>query len=331
MAIISVIIPVFNSEKYITRCLDSVCYQTVKDIEIIVINDGSTDSSPMYVKNYIKKDNRIIYITQNNKGAGAARNLGLSVSKGEFITFIDADDFYSDPCVFERMINLYSKHFGNSHNSFIIFNYKNYYPELELYNNALEYPILDNIFSKTDLLNKLTRSGIFLASPCFRLIPREFLKTNRIYFPEKNIGEDILWNIELIEHASSIKIFNDYSYIYRKQNMSSASTSITTEKLLKLLQSFDLISDKYQNHSEISDYILNGMAYQYIIAIGNARRIKAFNEREIQNQFLKLNWLLKYDDNPKVRFSAFIIRLFGLNIASRLLSFYITNKIIKKS
>lgn len=90
---VSVIIPVYNIEKFLSACLDSVCSQTLKDIEIICVDDGSTDSSLAILHRYKKQDERVIVLTQQNQGAGAARNYGLSIAKGEYLAFLDSDDF----------------------------------------------------------------------------------------------------------------------------------------------------------------------------------------------------------------------------------------------
>lgn len=91
---VSVIIPVFNAVPYLRQCLDSVCNQTLRDIEIICVDDGSTDASPNILNEYQRKDNRIIILTQENAGAGASRNRGLAIAKGEYLSFLDSDDFF---------------------------------------------------------------------------------------------------------------------------------------------------------------------------------------------------------------------------------------------
>ena len=91
---VSVIIPVYNTENYLKKCLDSVLAQTLKEIEIICVDDGSTDKSLDIVKRYQEIDNRFIILKQNNQFAGAARNNGLKIARGEYIAFLDADDFY---------------------------------------------------------------------------------------------------------------------------------------------------------------------------------------------------------------------------------------------
>ena len=91
---ISVVVPVYNAEKYIKESLDSIVNQTLKEIEIICVNDGSTDSSLQILKQYATKDNRITILSQPNSRLGATRNAGITVAKGQYITFLDADDFF---------------------------------------------------------------------------------------------------------------------------------------------------------------------------------------------------------------------------------------------
>ena len=91
---VSVILPVYNVEKYLKECLDSILNQTLQEIEVICVDDGSTDRSLEILREYEKKDKRVIVLTQENKGAGAARNKGLAIAKGEYLSFLDSDDFF---------------------------------------------------------------------------------------------------------------------------------------------------------------------------------------------------------------------------------------------
>ena len=106
--LISVIIPIYNMENYLARCLDSVCYNTYKNLEIICINDGSSDSSLEILKNYKKKDGRIIIIDQENKKVSATRNAGLEIAQGKWIAFIDPDDWVH-PQYFEILLYVANK------------------------------------------------------------------------------------------------------------------------------------------------------------------------------------------------------------------------------
>lgn len=100
---VSVVIPIYNTEQYLCQCLDSVMGQTLRDIEIICVDDGSTDSSPRILAEYADQDNRFQIMSQENAGPGATRNLGLSVAKGEYLIFLDSDDWY-EPVFLERMV-----------------------------------------------------------------------------------------------------------------------------------------------------------------------------------------------------------------------------------
>ena len=103
MAKVSIIIPIYNEEKYLEQCLDSICGQTWKETEIICIDDGSTDNSPRILESYAKKDSRIKIITQKNKFAGVARNRGMECASGKYLAFLDADDCY-EPNMMEKMV-----------------------------------------------------------------------------------------------------------------------------------------------------------------------------------------------------------------------------------
>ena len=104
MPYVSVIVPVYNTEQYLNRCLDSLINQTLKDIEIICINDGSTDNSLNILKEYANKDNRIVIIDNKHSGVGATRNLGLKKATGTYIGFCDSDD-YVDTTFYENLYN----------------------------------------------------------------------------------------------------------------------------------------------------------------------------------------------------------------------------------
>ena len=102
---LSIIIPIYNTEKYLSLCLNSIINQTLKNIEIICVDDGSTDNSIKILKHYQEKDKRLIIISQKNKGSGIARNRGINISRGEYIGFMDSDDMYPNNYILEFMLN----------------------------------------------------------------------------------------------------------------------------------------------------------------------------------------------------------------------------------
>ena len=126
--LVSVIVPVYNVENYLRQCLNSITGQTLKNIEIICVDDSSTDGSKRILEEYAKKDERVKIITQPNKGAGAARNNGLSVAKGKYLSFLDSDDFF-EPDMLEHAYNKAEEDCAD----FVVFKSDQYYTDENRY------------------------------------------------------------------------------------------------------------------------------------------------------------------------------------------------------
>lgn len=226
---ISVIIPVYNKAPYLEKCLNSVINQTYKGLEILLINDGSTDNSLEICNNYCQKDDRIQLFDQENRGVSAARNLGIEKAKGEWIYFLDADD-YLELNAFEQLIseaNLNSKvdvlHFGIR-------------------------AIKDNIIqgekcpSKKTLLNSLEGflSSLELrpVSCCLYLIKSKIVKDNNMLFDiTQTTGEDKIFISEVFMRASSFLILDKIFYNQILSPNSLSRSALTKEKVLSNLRS----------------------------------------------------------------------------------------------
>jgi glycosyltransferase involved in cell wall biosynthesis len=172
---ISVIIPIFNSEKYLSLCLTSVINQNLKNIEIICIDDGSTDKSLSILKKFQNLDNRLKIITQRNKGSGIARNKGIRISNGKYISFLDSDDIYPNNSTLELLYNKSSKY-----KSLICGGGLN---EFEYINNTIMLlnPQKKFIFNEEGFINYNTYQYDY---GYYRfLYNKRFIKKNNIYFP----------------------------------------------------------------------------------------------------------------------------------------------------
>lgn len=209
--IISVIIPIYNCELYIFDCLNSVVNQTLKELEIICVNDGSTDSSVDIVKKFMSKDNRIKLINQDNQGLGCARNAGIRIAKGEYVAFVDSDDFIKD-IMLEEMYKR-AKHDDSDvvvSNPYIYDNISHsFYP----YRNMLEFYRLSCLggFKANEKPEVLQFIG------CWDKIYRNaFLKKYNLFNPEKRIYEDFLFTYKTLVLANKISFVKDSYYFYRK-------------------------------------------------------------------------------------------------------------------
>lgn len=252
--IISIIIPAYNVQKHIEECIKSVEKQTYKNFEIIIINDGSIDNTKIICEKLQKEYKNIILINQKNAGVSASRNAGIDKAKGNYIMFIDSDDFIEN--------NMLEKMIKNQNSDLIISNYKKYYSEKNIiYNTAVE----EKLYSKKEILEdfwKLYNSSL-INSPCFRLYKRNIIIDNSIKFDlNYELGEDLIFNLEYIDKCKSIKIVEDYLYNYR-YSINSLTTKYREDyleiqfKLINYIKKFLINNNKYdqKNQEELNKNI----------------------------------------------------------------------------
>lgn len=202
--VISVIVPVYNVEQYLPQCLDSIVNQTLKNIEIICVNDSSTDNSLNILNHYAEKDPRIKVVTQPNGGAGAARNRGLSLAAGKYLSFLDSDDFF-EPDMLELA---YNKAVCDKAD-FVVFQSDQYYTdrkefvsvpwtlrekEIPPYTPFNHRQMTDNIFK------------VFVGWAWDKLYDREFVEKNHLRFQEQRTSNDMLFVFSGVAVAKRISV-----------------------------------------------------------------------------------------------------------------------------
>ena len=211
--LISIIIPVYNVEKYLKVCIDSILNQTYKDLEIILVNDGSTDNSKKICESYLLKDNRIILIDQLNSGPSKARNKGIEIAKGKYISFVDADDVIK----LDYYQNLYN--LANKTDVDIIMS------EILYYNGITEskkHSIVpkDSVLNKHEIINKILiqfygGDTTNIASLCNKLYKRELIQKYNLRIDETRVrAEDYWFNFIALLNANSFFATNYAGYIY---------------------------------------------------------------------------------------------------------------------
>lgn len=212
----SIIIPVWNVEKFIANCLDSVLAQSYKNFEIICINDGSTDNSSNILNEYSQKDSRIIVINQNQAGQYAARNIAIEAAKGEYIGFLDADDYITGNLLEE------CEKRTQSIPDVIIFGAKTL-NERNKKIKALQYTakFFPNKFSSNNLFAFHTVSWN-------KFYKKDFLIDNDIKFSPTKIGEDQIVFVKSMLRASSVEIIKKDFYVYRKHWKAAPQSAIPT-------------------------------------------------------------------------------------------------------
>ncbi len=220
---VSVVIPVYNTALYLEQCLDSLINQTLQDIEIICINDGSTDESLSILDRYKNQDKRIRVFNQENKGQSAARNLGINRAQGEYIGFLDSDDF-AKPEMFEKLYgNAKSNDSDITMCSIEVFNEKTQqttehdpYLSLDIFNKSFE----NRVFSHYDCSDFLFRICV---TPWNKIFKRELIDKNKISFIEGVNFEDNVFCLETLLRAGKITIIKEPLVVYRKESETSYS------------------------------------------------------------------------------------------------------------
>lgn len=210
---VSVIIPVYNAEKYLRQCLDSVINQTLKEIEIICVDDGSTDNSLEILKEYEEKDERVQIIQQKNQFAGVARNNGLKVAAGDWVTFIDSDDF----CELTALENLY-KIAEENELDFIKCSSKCFNEALQQYENSDWYTNkkAENLFNKVTCFDDYPDILYGICdTPWSGLYKMSFVKENNIYFPNFQCVNDRSFFLKCLLTAKRILITDIYFVHHR--------------------------------------------------------------------------------------------------------------------
>lgn len=266
---VSIIVPVYNSEKYIEKCVNSIINQTYNNIEIILVNDGSKDNSLGLCKYLSSKYENVKYINQDNSGPSDARNAGIDVSSGEFIQFVDADD-YIDSDMVSTLVN---KKIDNN-SDLVICGYKVVYK-----NNDQEINNYNNIVGVSDILTKKEFLkcfhyffvNFFINSPCNKLYSSSIIKENKLKFNNSiSLGEDLLFNLEYLRYCNMISIEHNCYYNYVQIN----STSLTKKSYTNKAEIQNLLFKNVRDFLEANDAYIGenkyNIEYFYLETMFNA-------------------------------------------------------------
>ena len=260
---VSLIIPVYNVENYIEKCLDSVINQTLKDMEIIIVNDGSKDSSKQKVEKYLKKYPTIKYLEKENGGLSDARNYGLPYATGEYVAFLDSDD-YVEKTMYEEMYNLGKKENADMVECDFVWEYPNKKRE----------DIGDIYNTKKEMIEK----GHVVAWN--KLIKREILEKTNIKFPVGLRYEDMEFFYKLVPYINKVSFVKKcmVHYVQREDSIANTQNSRTKEvfKILDNVISYYKEKNLYDEYKEELEYIY----VRFLLCSSLKRMCKIANKSE---------------------------------------------------
>lgn len=269
---VSVIVPVYNNEEFLETCLNSIICQTLKDIEILCIDDGSTDNSLDILNKFKNMDNRIRLFSQENSGAGVARNVGIENSKGEYIIFVDGDDWIEDSLCH----SLYNQS-KNLDSDMILFNAIEHKPNNE-YSKRTYFP---NDSFKKDINSftfnykfrkNLVLNGMFVIWSKF--YKSSFLKRNNILFENHMIFNDVQFHIKTMLYAKRIGYCPKSFYNYNRLNSTSLQNSVSkTKKTFILFKLFHEIKEFLEENNFMDYFKLNFFRFVITESMNNLEKV----------------------------------------------------------
>ena len=326
---LSYIVPVYKVEKYLSQSVDSILSQTYTDFEIILVDDGSPDNSGKVCDAYAQKDQRVRVIHKPNGGLSDARNVGMAAARGEWIVFVDSDDFWIDKSNLSTLMKVAE---SNQNCDFIGFNCSYYYEENHSLVQWVPYDDkLSLAIDKNEAMCSLVSSGTMPMSACLKLISRKSLANMNLSFIKGIHAEDIPWFIDLLDGSSKCMFVNQYIYAYRQDREGSITNSggeKSFNNLFSILKNELAKIDSRSFSLDAKDALRSFLAYEYCILLAMLGSLDKSIQKEKRKELYDYKWLLKYTMNPKVKKVALVNKLFGISITERVLRLYL-NKVKK--
>ena len=323
---VSFIVPVYNVEKYLRECVSSLRNQTFRDLEIILVDDGSPDHCPEMCDELAVEDSRIKVVHKKNDGLSSARNAGLEVASGDYVAFVDSDDFWRSETDLESIMKVVNTH---PECDFINFNCSYYYPESGEYRNWRMFDAcIGHPVDKDLAMFTLVSSGVVPMSACLKMISRKVLAYKNIMFDEGLHCEDIPWFINLMDMTNRCMFVNQYIYAYRQNVTGSITTTFGEKSFNDLLYIISREVDKLASRSfseQARKAILSFLGYEFCILLASLKNLPSHQQKDARIRLLEYRWLLKYTVNPKVRVVNFINKVMGIGITEVLLRIYLKN------
>ena len=282
--LISVIVPIYNVEKYLRRCIDSLVEQTYTNLEIILVDDESPDNCGKICDEYAKKDKRIVVIHKRNGGLSDARNRGLEEAKGKYIGFIDSDDYINKNMYKVLYTNMKKNNADISICNFSLVDDKgNKYKEEKQLNNEIK------IYSKKEALENLLIEKDYTNHAWNKLYNKKLFKNGKIQYPEGKIWEDIATTYLLFENANKV-VYQNVSLYYYTQRNNSIMKGINREKIILL---GDIINQRKNYLSKKYDMLRKA------IEINEGKYIKYYYDMILMLEFKDLYNSKLYKDYYK--------------------------------
>lgn len=307
----SIIIPCYNVEKYLAECVDSILAQTVDAFEVILVNDGSRDNTGAICDEYAAKDSRIKVIHKENGGQSSARNMGTEAARGEYIIYIDSDDFIMDRDFLKKMEEA-------AGSDIIFYKHKKFDDETKQFSPCTYSFAGFGEGTYCDTLKAMVSADAFYGMAWNKCIKASVIHDNNIRFDESLSCEDMDWIYYVILGSHSLKLVDEPFVAYRQR-----ANSVTSAPKLKSLNDFVFILEKWYKKAESGDctadmrqIMLASLAKYYSNLLITYTRIRDKQKRDYIKRLKKLSALLKHGLSKRPRLVAKIYRIAGFKLTT---------------
>lgn len=313
----SIIVPIYNIQEYIKPCVDSITEQSFKNIEIILVNDGSTDNSKAICMEYQNIDDRIKVINKENGGLSSARNAGLKIARGEYIIFLDGDDTLVSEC----LAKIYNK-IKDKDVEMIMCNFRYHNLKTNEYKDStLSYAAQDiNNYKGLQLLEHLLVNNKTTIWAAWRtIINRNFINDNEMLFDESIVGaEDCDWFIKNMIKCKRVYLLNEFLCIYKVNREGSIITNIKFNAIEGQIKVFSKWSKYFFEKNELNMYLY--FAKKYCNVLTTVYNLKQEQEKQdLINRIKETKHILSYCTSKKLNLINNLLEYIGINNTCRLL------------
>ena len=300
----SIIVPVYNVEKYLNTCVTSILKQTYSNYELILVNDGSTDKSGDICDEFAKKHNKIKVIHKENGGLSDARNAGIYCAKGDYVIFMDSDDYWDDISSLDTINNIAVQ----NNSDIITWRYKKYFENNKTFVGNIGYDYTGDVLD-----SKLFDSKNYIVSACSKAVKFSLIKEHQLYFPRDVLSEDIEWSAKLLSITDKISVSNLDMYVYR-QRSSSISHTIGQKNINDIKMQLTNIFMFYQNSiglkKEMISWFLSNEFANLVIAL------TAYNYSRDDIKWIKENkYFLSFAGTKRSKILKIMFNVLGVRLS----------------
>lgn len=323
MSKLSVIIPVYKVEDYLKRCVRSVLNQSYKDVELVLVDDGSPDRCPQICDDLATEDSRIKVVHKKNGGLASARNEGIKNATGEYLAFLDSDDQWN--------IDLLGGVMGavsNSEAEMVLFDTICTYADGHMMKRE-SHGLFDGApkeLSIADYYAKIISVGDFHESACTKIFKRDFIVSNELFYCLGITGEDSEWMFRVLRKVTKVLVLDRELFLCTCQREGSIQNSIKAKNIRDVISTIEKVEAYNQEHSDspLRLHELEQCAY----LLGNATGLLHYiadkgEKKELKNKLRSKAYLLDYATNSKTSKMRTVYKILGFNLLALMLELYL--------